>query len=232
MSEKLFTGSDPSRPYVLIMSAVTLDGKLTVKRGVTSGSLGAFVTHEVVEYLHQMRADVDAVMVGGTTILIDNPSLTVRAVKGRNPVRVIVDPEGVVPLEAKVFHDKQALTIVAVAAETPAERIEALRALEVEVIVAGAGRFVEIPGLVTALFAQGIKSLLVEGGATLNWLVISAGVVDEVQLIKIPIVTGERGSPAFAESPGGSDAADPIRLECQDVRRVGNCVVLHCRRAD
>ena len=115
MPKTLPASPDSSRPYIVIMSAVTLDGKLTVGRGVTSGSLGAFVTNEVVEFLHDMRASVDAVMVGGNTIAIDNPSLTVRAVEGRSPTRVIVDPEGAVPLESKVFRDQKAPTIVAVA---------------------------------------------------------------------------------------------------------------------
>ena len=231
MPKTLPVSPDSSRPYIVIMSAVTLDGKLTVGRGVTSGSLGAFVTNEVVEFLHDMRASVDAVMVGGNTIAIDNPSLTVRAVEGRSPTRVIVDPEGAVPLESKVFHDKQAPTIVAVASETPGERIEALRALGVKVVGAGDGKFVNFEVLATALAKEGIRSLLVEGGATLNWLTISSGLVDELQIVKLPILIGDRGAPGFAEIPGGAEAT-PETLECTRMEPVGNCVVLYCRRAE
>ncbi len=231
MPTTLPNSPDPGRPYIVIMSAVTLDGKLTVGRGVTSGSLGAFVTHEVVEFLHDMRASVDAVMVGGNTIVIDNPSLTVRAVDGRSPVRVIVDPEGTVPLESKVFHDKQAQTIVAVASETAAERRAALRDLGVKIVVAGDGKFVNVEVLVRALAREGIRSLLIEGGATLNWLTISSGLVDELQIIKLPIVIGDRGSPGFAETPGDVEAA-PAKLECTRTERLGNCMVLYCRRTE
>ncbi len=231
MPKTLPASPDSSRPYIVIMSAVTLDGKLTVGRGVTSGSLGAFVTNEVVEFLHDMRASVDAVMVGGNTIVIDNPSLTVRAVDGRSPTRVIVDPEGAVPLESKVFQDKQAPTIVAVASETPDERIEALRDLGVKVVGAGDGKFVNIEVLARALAQEGIQSLLVEGGATLNWLTISSGLVDELQIVKLPILIGDRGAPGFAEIPGGVEAT-PAKLECTRMERVGNCMVLYCRRAE
>ena len=231
MPKTLPASPDSSRPYIVIMSAVTLDGKLTVGRGVTSGSLGAFVTNEVVEFLHDMRASVDAVMVGGNTIVIDNPSLTVRAVEGRSPTRVIVDPEGAVPLESKVFRDQKAPTIVAVASETPDERIEALRDLGVKVVGAGDGKFVNIEVLARALAQEGIRSLLVEGGATLNWLTISSGLVDELQIVKLPILIGDRGAPGFAEIPGGVEAT-PAKLECTRMERVGNCVVLYCRRAE
>ena len=231
MSKPIPASPDPSRPYIVIMSAVTLDGKLTVGRGVTSGSLGAYVTNEVVEFLHNMRASVDAVMVGGNTIVIDNPSLTVRAVEGRSPTRVIVDPEGAVPLESKVFQDKQAPTIVAVASETPDERVSALRDLDVKVIVAGSGKFVDIEVLAKALATEGIRSLLVEGGATLNWLSISTGLVDELQIIKLPIVVGDRSAPGFAELPPGTDSAKPAKMECTRTERLGNCIVLYCRRA-
>ena len=231
MPKTLPASPDSSRPYIVIMSAVTLDGKLTVGRGVTSGSLGAFVTNEVVEFLHDMRASVDAVMVGGNTIAIDNPSLTVRAVEGRSPTRVIVDPEGAVPLESKVFRDQKAPTIVAVASETPDERIEALRDLGVKVVGAGDGKFVNIEVLARALAREGIRSLLVEGGATLNWLTISSGLVDELQIVKLPILIGDRGAPGFAEIPGTVEAT-PAKLECTRMERVGNCVVLYCRRAE
>ena len=227
--ETLPKSPDPNRPYVVMMSAVTLDGKLTVSRGVTSGSLGPFVTMEVVEFLHKMRASVDAVMVGGNTIIIDNPSLTVRAVEGSSPTRVVVDPEGAVPLESKVFHDGAAPTIVAVAGETPESRLSALRELNVQVISAGSGKFVDIKELMKGLVSTGIKSLLIEGGATLNWLSISAGLVDDYQIIKVPIVTGVKSSPAFVEAPAGIETGKPVQLECYDIQRVGNCVVL-CSR--
>ena len=230
MIEQFPASADPDRPFIIVMSAVTLDGKMTVKRGVTSGSLGAYVTPNIVDFLHAARASVDAVMVGGTTIVVDNPSLTVRTIEGRNPIRIVVDPEGAVPLDAKIFHDKQAPTIVAVAEETPVERVNVLRDLDVNVIVAGAGRYVDIKELMKALTVQGVKSLLVEGGATLNWLVISAGVVDELRIIKVPIVTGERGAPSFTEAPGGSNPDNPLKMECKEVRTVGNCVVLYCKR--
>ncbi len=231
MPRTLPVSPDSDRPYVVIMSAVTLDGKLTVGRGVTSGSLGAFVTPEVVEFLHDMRASVDAVMVGGNTIVIDNPSLTVRAVDGRNPVRVIVDPEGAVPLDAKVFHDRQAPTIVAVASESVDERTEALRDLGVKVVGAGDGKFVNVEVLVRALAREGIRSLLIEGGATLNWMTISSGLVDELQIIKLPLVIGDRDAPGFAEIPGGAEA-EPSKLECTRTERLGNCWVLYCRTAE
>lgn len=100
-----------NRPYIIIVSEVTIDGKLTLYRGASSKELMSLMTEEVYKYLHSIRAQVDAIMVGCETVRTDDPSLTVRYVEGKNPIRVIPCSTANVPLNANIF-SKDAPTII------------------------------------------------------------------------------------------------------------------------
>ena len=78
-----------ARPHVLMMSEITADGKLTLKKGASSKILMKYMAHETEILLHETRAAYDAIMVGANTIKIDNSFLTVRLVPGKSPLRVI-----------------------------------------------------------------------------------------------------------------------------------------------
>jgi len=112
------------RPYVIIVSEVSIDGKLTLYRGASSKELMSLMDEEAYRYLHEIRAKVDGIMVGCETVRTDNPSLTVRYVQGKNPVRIIPCSTANVPLDANVLNTEEAPTVIAVTEKADPERVE------------------------------------------------------------------------------------------------------------
>ncbi|HIH03005.1 MAG TPA: 5-amino-6-(5-phosphoribosylamino)uracil reductase, partial [Methanoregulaceae archaeon] len=159
---------DRARPHVLMMSEITADGKLTLKRGASSKRLMKFMAPETEVLLHETRAACDAIMVGSNTIRIDNSFLTVRYIEGKSPIRVIPSSDASLPPDANVLKP-DAPTVIAVSARAPADRVAALRATGADVIVAG-DEHVDLPLLMRRLVEDyGVRRMMIEGGPTLNW---------------------------------------------------------------
>src|SRR5512138_651157 len=137
------------RPHVLMMSEITADGKLTLKRGASSKRLMRFMAPETEVLLHETRASLDAIMVGSNTIRIDNSFLTVRYIEGKSPIRVIPSSDASLPPDANVLKP-DAPTLIAVSARAPADRVAALRNACVGVVVAGEEQ-VDLPLLMERL---------------------------------------------------------------------------------
>ncbi|MGI0036680.1 MAG: dihydrofolate reductase family protein, partial [Nitrososphaera sp.] len=121
---------------VIINGAMTLDGKIATASGDSRIS-----SKDDLVRLHRLRASVDAVVVGISTILADDPRLTVRLARGRNPARIIVDSKGRIPLESQVLRTADDVrTIVAVTGQAPEEKIEKIRGAGAEVLVVREGK--------------------------------------------------------------------------------------------
>ena len=210
-------------PYVIMMSAPTIDGKMTVKRGM-KGSIGPYAREELAYELAEVRAMVKGIMVGGNTIVVDNPSLTVRGVESKHvPARIIVDPEGVIPLDAKVLNDGQAQTYVAVTEKTESAWIDEINAKKnVKTIKCGKNDFVDLDLLMRELYQKGVDVLLVEGGGTLNWYMLQSHLVNEIRILYIPIIVGGANNVSFAEGNGCTSLEDVVRLEIEECKLIGN----------
>lgn len=198
------------RPYVIIVSEVSVDGKLTLYRGASSKELMSLMDEEAYRYLHEIRAKVDGIMVGCETVRTDNPSLTVRYVEGKNPTRIIPCSTANVPLDANIF-SKDAPTIIATTTRAPQERIEKIRALGAQVLVVGED-LVDFDRLLPALYQMGIKSLMVEGGASINWELIKRGFVDEIRLIHLPVIVGGENVPTLVGGEGFKSLKNLLHL--------------------
>lgn len=180
-------------PWVLLKMALSLDGKAALpgRRYLTG--------EEARRHVHRLRDEHDAVMVGLGTVLVDDPLLTVRDVRGRDPLRVIVDSNAATPPEARVIgRDGRALVLVGEAAD-PA-RVERLRAAGARVVeLPRSGAHVDLRAVARWLDANDVLSVLLEGGPTLAGAMLAAGLVDQVLLIYAPLVAGEAGTvPALA----------------------------------
>jgi len=187
------------RPYTIIVSEVTIDGKLTLKRGASSKEIMQFMDEEATRYLHQIRAKVDGIMVGAETIRTDNPFLTVRYAEGNNPTRIIPTRKADIPLDANVLQ-KHAPTIIVTTDQAPEDKVKALEE-KVEVIKCGE-KDVDLIKMMDILYKKGIKKLMVEGGATLNWHLIKLGLVDEIRLIHMPFIIGGKDTPTLVDGEG------------------------------
>ena len=203
-----------NRPYIIIVSEVTIDGKLTLYRGASSKELMSIMTKEVYKYLHRIRAEVDGIMVGCETVRTDDPSLTVRYAEGKSPVRIIPCSTANVPLNACIF-SKDAPTIIVTTKRAPQERIENIKKLGAEVIVAGED-LVDFSQLLPLLYEKGIKKLMVEGGASINWEMVRNGYVDEIRIIHLPVIVGGENVPTLVGGEGFKSLKKVLKLEIKD----------------
>ena len=186
-------------PFVIAKAAMSLDGKIATRTGDSK-----WITSPVARRVaHQLRAGVDAVMVGANTIIRDNPQLTVRhGVHGRQPLRVVVDARGRTPKNAKLFHDKQrgrTLVLTTTLSSTSWRRCLVVLGIDVVVLAQKGGR-VELRGALKALGKRNVTSVLVEGGGELHGAMFDAQLVDRVALFYAPIVIG--GSEAVSAVAG------------------------------
>lgn len=208
-----------ARPYVVLNAAMTLDGKIATKEGDSQISC-----KEDLKRTHELRAEVDAVMVGVGTILVDNPSLTVRHARGKNPIRVIVDGSAKTPTDARVLDDS-APTIIALTERVNNRERERLRSTGAELISVGEDE-VDLPQLLERLRERGIKKLLLEGGSTLNWSMISQGLVDEIRVAIAPVIVGGENSKTLVNGLGFKKIAEGAKFELTEFKRVGGDLLL------
>ena len=211
-------------PFVALKTAMTLDGKIATATGQSQ-----WITNEASRYeTHRLRDVYDGILVGINTALADNPSLTTRLkeYQGRNPVRIVVDSRARLPLTAKLVTDGAARTIVAVTAGAPAERVEALRSAGVEIIVAGSGAHVDMRSLMEQLGAMKITSVLVEGGGSVNFSLLQAGLADRVYAFIAPKLVGGRDALTPVEGDGFHELANAVELENIQLRQLGSDVLL------
>jgi riboflavin-specific deaminase-like protein len=175
----------------------TLDGRIATITGDSKWINGqAALTH-----LHRIRACVDAVVVGVGTVLADDPWLTVRHVPcpACQPARVVIDPQGRVPLDARVFTADGARRLIVSAVDQPTpDGVERL------VVPTLAGRMAPL-AILAALQSAGLSRLLIEGGATTVSRFIAAGAVDQLHLLVAPMLLGS-GKP-------GLQLADITRID-------------------
>lgn len=207
------------RPYVILNAAMTLDGKISSKRGDSLISCD-----EDLDRVHQLRSDVDGVMVGIGTVLADDPVLTVRRVEGENPVRVVVDSKARTPPDSRVLN-ASAQTIILVAEASREEDRERLSSLGAQVIVSGDEK-VDLRSSLEHLAEQGIEKILLEGGATLNWAMLSQGLVDEVRIAIRPCIVGGEEAKTLAEGPGVEKITDGVELSIIEAEQVDRDLLL------
>lgn len=194
-----------------MMSEITADGKLTLKKGTSSKILMKYMSHETELLLHRTRAECDAIMVGSNTIKIDNSFLTVRYVTGKSPLRVIPSGSADIPLSSNVL-GPGAQTVIAVTKQAPEERVSAIREKGVHVVVAG-DKKVDLPLLMEILWKDfGVRRMMVEGGPTLNWHMLHYHLVDEIRLIHLPFIVGGADTPSLVGGMHIDSEDDMIRL--------------------
>ncbi|GGR20050.1 diaminohydroxyphosphoribosylaminopyrimidine deaminase/5-amino-6-(5-phosphoribosylamino)uracil reductase [Streptomyces netropsis] len=199
------------RPFVLWKYAATLDGRSAAADGTSRWITSAESRADV----HRLRAEADAVVVGSGTLRADDPHLAVRGVDGASqPLRVVVDTHATIRPTARVL-DAAAPTLVAVAEDADTRHLAG--ALTVRLPRAEAG--LDIPALLAELYAREVRSVLLEGGATLAGAFLAAGVVDRVVGYLAPALLG--AGPAVLGDAGIGTIARALRLDVTDVARLG-----------
>ena len=205
-----------ARPYVVVKYAQTLDGRIATSTGDARWISG----EQERRTSHALRASCDAVLVGVGTALVDDPQLTVRMVPGASPIRVVLDSHLAIGNEARVLAD-DAATIIVTTRESSRERRVDLRRRGVSVTVVRPGpNGVDLEAAMKALFRDGIRSVLVEGGARVITSFLSSGLADRLVVGISPRVLGT-GTEAVRDL-GIREVAGSIRLEHRAVHAVGD----------
>jgi 2,5-diamino-6-(ribosylamino)-4(3H)-pyrimidinone 5'-phosphate reductase len=191
------------RPFVFINSAMSADGKISSfeRRQVRISGPGD------MDRVKLLRARSDAVMVGVGTVLADDPGLRVKSQDLRrmrsdrglpeDPLRVVVDSRARTPLDAEILGEG---CILAVSRAAPKEQLSTLRE-KCEIVIAGEEK-VDLAEFMSILKKKGVERVMVEGGATLNWSLVEAGLVDEISVFVGPMIIGGEGSPTLVDGPG------------------------------
>jgi len=219
---------DQNRPHVILVSEVTVDGKLTVTRGASSKLLMQFMSHEAEVLLHRIRADSDAIMVGSNTILIDNSFLTVRHVKGKNPIRVIPSSRADISPDANVL-SADSPTIIAVSEQADPDKVALLKQKGAIIEVAGEEK-VDLGLLMSRLASiYNVRKLMIEGGATLNGQMFSLGLIDEIVLIHLPFIAGGTDTPSLVGGLPTRSVDDLIKLELKKNYLAGENLITEYR---
>jgi 2,5-diamino-6-(ribosylamino)-4(3H)-pyrimidinone 5'-phosphate reductase len=211
------------RPYVELISEMTVDGKLTLKRGLSSKIIMGLMDEESQRFLHKKRSEFDAIMVGSNTIKIDNSILTNRLVPGKTPIRVVPCGDASIPPGSNVLN-RDAPTIVYVARGADPKKVKAIRETGAEVVACGDGR-VDIGGMMESLSGRGIGRLMVEGGPTLIWQLIDRRMIDHITLIQIPYIIGGDSTPSLVGGPGVDSIDEVVRVEMTAYYKVGNHLI-------
>jgi diaminohydroxyphosphoribosylaminopyrimidine deaminase/5-amino-6-(5-phosphoribosylamino)uracil reductase len=213
------------RPHVTLKAAATLDGKLADVHGVSRWITGEAARRQV----HRMRAESDAIVVGITTALRDDPSLTVRLDTPwpREPYRVVLDTHARLSPEARVIHaGTPARALVAVGDSAAPGRVAALQATGASVVQCPArdGR-VDVSALLARLFALEVQAVLVEGGGEVHAAFLDAGLVDRVALFVAPLLVGGRTAPGVVGGEG-RELKNALRLERPVVTAFGDDLLI------
>ena len=203
---------------------MTADGKIATKNGNSAISSQADLRR-----VHQLRNTADAIMVGISTVTVDDPRLTVRFGRRsalRSPTRVVVDSTGRIPSNSKLLKQANKLnTIIAASNRISVDNIHRIESTGAKVLVAGKSK-VEIGKIFGMLEKMGYRKILVEGGGELNWSVLKLGIVNELIITISPWIVGGRAAVTLVEGDGCNLITEGIPLKLRNVKRHANGEVI------
>jgi len=209
------------RPYVILSAATSLDGKIATKSGDSRFSSGKDKIR-----VYRLRATVDAILVGKNTVRCDDPILTVHQVKGKNPIRIILDSRATINTKSRIIKTCNKIpTIIAVSKKASNKNLEKLRKFPLKIIVSG-NNIINIKKLLKTLWKLKIKKILVEGGGAVNWEFVNQNLFDEIIVTITPFLVGGKDAVSIIEGKGFSKIAKSRKLKLEKILRLENEVIL------
>jgi len=213
---------EKSKPYVILSAAISVDGKIATRTGDSKLS-----SKQDSMRLHKLRSKVDAILVGKNTVLRDNPLLTVRYTRGKNPIRIVLDSKGTISKKSKILQTSNKIpTIIAVSKRITKSNFDKLQKFPVEVIISGENS-VNIRLLLKKLSDKKIKTILVEGGGTVNWEFIKQNLFDELIITISPFLIGGNDAISFVHGRGFKNISNSPNLRLKLIKRLKNHLVLN-----
>lgn len=212
------------KPFVVMKCAMSLDGKIATKTG-ESKWISCEESRELVQIL---RNKYTGIMVGINTVIKDDPRLTCRIKDGRNPVRIIVDSNLRIPMESNIVKTaSEVRTIVAAAKGISDSKIKALEDKNIEVIITDSvNSKVNLNELMNKLGEREIDGILLEGGGTLNYSALEAGIVDKLLFFMAPMIIGGKMSIGPVSGSGISKLNETFKIDQVTCSSVGEDILI------
>lgn len=219
--------NESSKPYVILSAAMTIDGKIASRAGDPELS-----DEEDWREVHKLRTQVDGIMVGKNTIFTDDPKLHIKYHKHEGYYRIIVDSNLSMPLSSKVisYEPDTYPTIICTTKNASEKKIKKFKAEGIKILQAGSGVRVDLKELMPQLYQNGIKTLLLEGGGTLNWSFFKNNLVDEMRITIAPWVIGGEDAVSLVEGKGFEKMFQGVKFNLIEVNSRDNYVILKYKR--
>jgi len=213
---------EKSNMHVILSAAISVDGKISTRSNDSKLS-----SQDDIIRLHKLRSKVDAILIGKNTLLQDDPLLTVRHTKGKNPTRIILDSKGIISKNSKIIKTSDKIpTIIAVSKKISRVNLSKLKKLPVEIIISGENS-VNLKLLMKKLSTKKIETILVEGGGTVNWEFIKNNIFDELIITLSPYLIGGNDATSLVEGKGFSKIVNSPNLKLKSVKRLKNHLVIN-----
>jgi 5-amino-6-(5-phosphoribosylamino)uracil reductase len=217
-----------ARPFVLLSAAMSVDGCIDD----TAPEPLLLSDAADLDRVDEVRAGVDAILVGATTVRRDNPRLLVRSAERRaarvaagltpHPMKVTITASGHLDATARFYTTGDGEKLV-YAATGAVEKARAAVGAAATVVDAGAP--IDLPRLLADLRERGVERLMVEGGSTVHTMFLTAGLADELHLVVAPFFVGDAAAPRFV-GPGRFPQDSAHRMRLAEARPIGDLVLL------
>ena len=209
------------KSMIVLSAAMTLDGKI----GQRNNKVVLSSKSDKIR-VHKLRSKFDAILVGKNTVEQDDPLLTVRHAKGKNPIRIILDSHGTIKNTSKIIKTAKNIPTIIVTSQLVSKRnFSRLKNLPLDVIVCGKNQ-VDVRKLVPILCKKGIKKILVEGGGTLNLSFLKNNLINEIIVTIAPFVLGSENSVNLFEGILKS-TKNLLSFKLKNVQKISNEVILN-----
>ena len=211
-----------SKPKIILSAAITLDGKIGQKnKHIVLSSKSDKIR------VHKLRSKSDAILVGKNTVEQDDPLLTVRYTKGKNPIRIILDSHGTIKNTSRIIKTcKRVPTIIVTSEIISKPNLNRLQKLPLDVIICGKNQ-VNLTKLLPVLSKKGIKTVLLEGGGTLNRSFLKKNLIDEMIIALTPYVLGSKNTVSLFEGLSFPSLKIKFPLKLKNVQKNGNEIILN-----
>src|SRR4030043_1001236 len=213
------------QPFVILKIAMTLDGKIATPEGQSKWITG----EKARRIVHRLRSRVDAIMTAIGTVKADDPQLTARVKGGKNPRRIVIDPDLKIPVDAKILQMPPETIIIArnseasslsITREQSAVKEKTLLDKGVQ-IIKYEGKKVNLDWLMKKLGRREITSVLIEGGSSLNAHALEDGIVDKIMFFVAPKIIGGMGSFPAVGGKTHKKIEEAYRITDLKIRKIG-----------
>jgi len=215
LNESFFTFFEENRPFVVLKFAASLDGKIA-----TTAHESKWITNEAARlYARELRGQYQAILVGANTVIADNPHLGTRLKNGRDPIRIIIDPELSLPLNSHVLRDNNILIFTTKFCDKNKKKELEKRGIE---LISSNKKLISIKQILSQLTKKNILSVMVEGGSQTIGNFVDSKIIDKVYAFYAPIIIGGQSALSAVGGKGTKKIKDCLNLEKTIIKKIGD----------